>query len=292
MIFHIGYHKTGTSWLQEEIFTIDNGFNALLNHKEVDEYIHNPNIFMFDCNHIQRTLDSRKIEGLVPIVSSEILCGSPYNGGAKSYENSLKLKQVFPDAKIIIGVRNQIDYIGSIYNQYIKTGGVLRLKEFLYNGKSNPSHEGWSFSYLYYANLIAQYKNLFGEDSVYVFDYESMDDKKQFLADLAVFCELDNTFLSEEKEDVLVNSSLSKIGVVGMRYINRLYRSDNHPSALVNLPLDRRAFIKAFKLIGRKDDYSQIAKNISPGDLELLSKHNRLLKKHISDLSEKYEVIL
>ena len=231
MLIHIGYHKTGTSWLQERYFTSDNGYVQVLNHEEVSRLIDRVRWLEFQPEKIQKLVEGRIAEDRVPVISSEILSGSPFAGGASSYENLLKLNRAFPDAKILITIRNQIDYISSIYNQYIKTGGVLTVSDFLHYQSQSYSNTFWQYSHIRYAGLVNEYKSVFGNESVLVFQYEEFDDKVSFDKNL-------NAFLGRNthREEILgggkrVNLSLGFLSVQTLRLVNKFYRSFNNPSS-------------------------------------------------------------
>ena len=70
--------------------------------------------------------------GLIPVLSYERLSGNPHSGGYDSKEIANRLVQVFPDAKILIVIREQKDIILSTYKQYIIEGGACTVKRYLH----------------------------------------------------------------------------------------------------------------------------------------------------------------
>lgn len=93
-IIHIGLHKTGTTFLQKEIFPL---------------------------------LD-------LDIVSYEDLSGIPQilNFPVKFRYNLIPiLKKITPDAIILIGWRDQKEWVNSLYNEYVKLGGTLKIDDYI-----------------------------------------------------------------------------------------------------------------------------------------------------------------
>jgi hypothetical protein len=65
-------------------------------------------------------------EGLLPIVSFPRLSGHPYSGGYDSRPIADRIAQVFPEARILIVIREQRSTIVSTYKQYVHAGGEGR----------------------------------------------------------------------------------------------------------------------------------------------------------------------
>ena len=65
-------------------------------------------------------------KGLVPVLSNEEFSGNPHSGSYQSLENARRLHRIFPEAKVLIVIRRQVDQILSSYKQYVSRGGALR----------------------------------------------------------------------------------------------------------------------------------------------------------------------
>ena len=76
---------------------------------------------------LQRIVD----EGLSPVVSFERFSGNPFSGGYDSKEIADRLVQVFPDARVLVVVREQRSMIVSTYKQYVREGGALPPSKFM-----------------------------------------------------------------------------------------------------------------------------------------------------------------
>jgi len=106
IVLHLGLHKTGTSFLQYEVFKNMEGVNLLIKPYDIRNI------------HIEK--------GRINILTGEGFSRSLPHWGPTSREETLHhLKKLFPDAKIIVGFRERGTWLRSCYGQYV-TG---------YNGK-------------------------------------------------------------------------------------------------------------------------------------------------------------
>lgn len=198
MLIHIGYHKTATTWLQKEIFSHkDKGFYPLQprdgDPRPQPKVMAKPFFCIhdldFDAAYVQNKVRERcDIEdGIIPVISNERLSGEPFFGGDDSRRIAEKLHATFPEAKILIGIREQISMIESFYHQYIVEGGTLSLKNFL--NLSRPRRPcQFKIENFEYDKLIHLYQSLFGIENVMVFAYEELrNDPKDILRRLSNF---------------------------------------------------------------------------------------------------------
>ena len=110
IFFHIGLHKTGTTFLQKAVFP---------KWKDI-EYIVWPNLEIF------LRLDPKKTY----LVSREGLSGQNWAPHEVRDRSMKKLSELFPGAKIIISFRNHVGYINSSYRQYLQRGGTLVFEKY------------------------------------------------------------------------------------------------------------------------------------------------------------------
>lgn len=109
LIIHIGLHKTGSSFLQHCVFPKIKGIN----------YIYKPENPLF-----VPILASRK-----NLMSDEEISRSmPHKDNTFKIIN--KLHKTYPNAKIIVGIRDCRSWFKSCYAQYVKTGGSMMINEY------------------------------------------------------------------------------------------------------------------------------------------------------------------
>jgi hypothetical protein len=174
ILFHVGYHKTATTWMQREFFQHHVGFHEVLSHDQVAELITDPLNFDFEAGAVQSVMEAqRDRSGLVNVVSAETLCGHPFYGGREGPLFARRVKAVAPRAKILFTIREQKRAMVSTYMQYIARGGSLSPDEFF--GDHTVKHAYYFFNYRHflYDRLVKQYMDLFGEDRVLVVTTES-----------------------------------------------------------------------------------------------------------------------
>ncbi|KPK84170.1 MAG: hypothetical protein AMS27_10740 [Bacteroides sp. SM23_62_1] len=222
LIFHIGYPKTATRWFQERFFPyIRNA--KLIDKSDIYKNIIEQNGYSFDPEHARMKFQHAGNQKYL-IFSSHELVGTNYHfdlHGYLSKENARRIKELYPDALIIIFIRNQPDIIVSSYIQYIEEGGTYSIKKYLNHKRFNHINRFplFSYSYFEYHKIIELYKELFGEKNVYVFLYEHFNqDPAKFLKE---FCQLFNFQINVETVNISrVNQSYRKMIISLARTIN------------------------------------------------------------------------
>jgi hypothetical protein len=141
-------HKTATTFLQEEVFSKIEDINFV------------------DC-------ETYFLEGIpednerITLVSCEELEGNPYFPQTihrKIIFNGIK--SIYPDARIILGIREKFSHIKSLYTQYVRKGGTKSFNEFKKEMLYSPK--------LDYDRLIETLRCLFGENNVLIYRYEDL----------------------------------------------------------------------------------------------------------------------
>ena len=172
-LLHIGYHKTGTTWLQRHVFGDPMaGFSQMGGAQRLIAV----NAFDFRPKRIRKQMERQmgraQAQGLVPVLSSERLSGEPHFGGYDSELIADRLAAVFPDARILMVVREQTSMFLSIYKEYIRRGGAATLRQYLATPRDGYWLPQFRFEFLEYHRLIRYYQDLFGAESVKVLPYE------------------------------------------------------------------------------------------------------------------------
>ena len=102
-IFHIGFHKTGTTWFQNYYypFVTNASYINAINTKDI---FVDKNAFDTNYENLKLIDDSNTL-----IFCHEELSGNIHTGGMNAYVTkgiANRIKSIYPDAKIIIFIRN------------------------------------------------------------------------------------------------------------------------------------------------------------------------------------------
>ena len=179
VLVHIGYHKAASTWLQRELFDDRTGYRWLgkrpSSHPVRRLVRERP--LEFDAEGVRRAfaplIADAEHAGVVPVVSFERLSGHPFSGGFDVDLVGERVAKVFPDARVLIVVREQRSMILSTYKQYVQVGGAAPLRHFLEPavGRSLrvPLFDG---RYFEYDHLVRHYQGLFGRERVLTLPFE------------------------------------------------------------------------------------------------------------------------
>lgn len=140
---HIGLHKTGTTFLQNEIFP------------------------KMNVNYIYKWKDEHRIKKDKNLISNENLSGNPFEQYTDKRNVLLRgIKATYPHGKIILGLRNKKEIIASLYSQWILGGGTESFDFFYTKMVDNP--------HLDYQKLYRFLRMLFGENNIFIYQYEQL----------------------------------------------------------------------------------------------------------------------
>jgi c-di-GMP-related signal transduction protein len=130
----------------------------------------------FSVRKVQEITNERIVANKVNIISAERLSGHPYSCGYDAELIMLRIKECFPDGKIIIVQREVKSFTLSVYKQMVKEGYCGKLKDFLDTNdwKSNQNRT----KYLSQQPLINSYLSKF--DSVLILSFEDLISNKPF----------------------------------------------------------------------------------------------------------------
>ena len=105
-------------------------------------------------------------------ISSEGLSGMGYgsfNNGALIKVIANRIKNIFPNAKIIIIIRNQKAALESLYKDDVKYGYLNDFKSWFIGKRNNCG-----LDYFKYSKMIEVYQEIFGNDNVKVLLFEKL----------------------------------------------------------------------------------------------------------------------
>lgn len=256
-IIHIGYPKTATTWFFQYFYPcIKNSERIYFDDLIID---YEKNIF-----ELRNSIVSQEDQSV--ILMSHVFSGLVnfnYNEGyyRKFFINHLK--KHFPEATIVIFLRNQLDFLASGYSSYVMRGGTFTVEK-LFGKKRENIQSVFSLEYLNYCNLIELYQNFYGKENVHVFCYEEfLNNNINFLEEFIVRLnlEVDMNLISTEK----VNEKFRKRLIWLVRQSNFLYSKGPGPKRYyINIPWLHEAILKKVSRMnknsfwGPKLDYHEI----------------------------------
>lgn len=190
ILIHPGFHKTGTTYLQECVFSNETIFNDLCSHQEVHELLVKPHDLEFNPGAFRELIGSRLSpldSRVTDVVSSEILSGTMFTGSRDSAVLAERLQSVWPQAKIVFTIRAQGPWMRSVYIQYLKRGGRKSFEQFLRH-TPEPGYHWFATALLEYDKLVFRYASLFGLNRIIVLPQELLQaDRTCFLQHLFQF---------------------------------------------------------------------------------------------------------
>ncbi len=201
-LIHVGLHKTASTFLQSSVWPLLSNFTYLsrpyTQHNHAFNQLQYADDSLYDPDMLKQELAKIPNENL--LISDESFSGKPLSF---SYINrsiiAQRLHDQFPDAEIILFLRDQNDIIKSHYSSYIKMPfGVKAIDELLYKPKDNYTYKDYlahpyhfEMSSLYYntndvylhldcfkySGLIELYSRLFKKCHVFLYEDFKADPK-------------------------------------------------------------------------------------------------------------------
>lgn len=211
---HIGLHKTGTTYIQSTLLPNLAGVSLVrgwFSHREII------------AKDFSKTL----------VISDESLSGALFSG---DYYNDFlrkvqKLKTLYQNPKIIIGIRKHDSFLLSSYKQYLHEKGTGEFSA-LFNKEDTgliKQHE------LLLTQKLTHLKEVFSD--VFIYSQESLRERPQdFLDGLCRFLEVENNIvladLKRSKSNVGVNT---KFQVSTLKRLNKLNKALERIHPLLSL---------------------------------------------------------
>lgn len=163
VFFHVGYHKTGTTWMQNELFPKLNikYLGRIYNSKKNAD--HN-----FSGKGLGEIISLAKKQTEDVLISDE---GIMTDQSPKQVAQ--QIKRHFAGAKIILSIRNQNDLINSRINHASKR--FYLQKKLAYECKSENIN-GEAFEFYDFENTFNIFSKYFGSDAVHIIVYERLFD--------------------------------------------------------------------------------------------------------------------
>jgi hypothetical protein len=190
-VVHIGYHKTATTWFQKAFYpAVTNA--RFIPRAAVREALLDVTAFKFDPDEARAAMGIG--EGDAVTICEEGLSGYLHNGGMAGHlsrEMAFRIREVWPDAQIVVFIRSQPAIIAASYQQYVRGGGTFSIRRYLFPETYLKGARGelakaprFLFDHYEFGPLIEHYRAVFGADNVHVFPYEAFArDRLAFLDD-------------------------------------------------------------------------------------------------------------
>jgi len=136
-----------------------------------------------------------------------------------------RINDSFSEVKIIMNIRSQQTWIPSYYSEWVSSGGLLGLHDFI---ESIFGNETLIAHYIDWFPLVSYLYKLFGSERVLICPFEELKKSPQGMADrIFDFLEVPRVQLIDESP---VNPSISKEVLPLRRFLNHLVRFDNGTS--------------------------------------------------------------
>jgi len=240
LLIHIGYHKTGTTWLQNELFRSENNVFEPLSLQAKGRSTLSWDFLIGQDGYLLSSFESNKEVikasllkilkqkggccSKVFVLTSERFSGHPHAGGFEAKILANRLNDIFPKAKILIVIREQRSFIKSLYFQYLsKVGaGVLSLKRYLCLPYDTIPY--FSPNNLNFNLLVEYYFELFGRENVLVLPYELFKlDPIEYVGKIGIFINREIE-IDESRFQVLHNTNRRTFVLYYFRYLNFFIR--------------------------------------------------------------------
>ena len=194
-IIHIGLHKTGTRFLQGEVFQQLDSNEFSVNPEplwsKLRAAVRGPGdraaaeAAREAVNNWRNSGDNRKL-----VLSEPHISGDMYSCHFDYYQNLQLIKQLFPDAVILFFVRNQADWLHSAYRQQLVRSPGIPINVFLnhYEGEFKPRLNRRVFGArnlealnLRFLAIYRQYAAAYGASRVYLFRQEDLKNSSELV---------------------------------------------------------------------------------------------------------------
>lgn len=228
-LVHIGFHKTGTTWLQTGLFRTEPFFLGW-NSMDIASTIILTHSLDWSTDaaraELSRRVASPPQASALAVMSWERLSGSPHAGGYDSALIAERLHDLYPETRVLIGIREQRSMIEALYRQYVRDGGIASLSGYL-RPRNAAEIPQFRFDHLAYDRLVSHYIDMFGPERVLVLPYEKLvADQAGYVEEICRFCGLERpiqpadaqtygglrpttTLLKRQANKVIVRNSLS-----------------------------------------------------------------------------------
>jgi hypothetical protein len=223
-VLHIGFHKTGTTTLQRNVFPRIEG-SAYVGptgplaplFRGLAETVWAADDDAFRPASLRGLFADVRGDAPALVVSHESFSRYVYDERIPS-----RLLDLMPDARVLVCVRNQRTMVRSLYHQYLVKGGYERFEDWIRSEKLHPN-------YVQYDITLEHYQNVFGAERVRAVAYEDLKERPdQFVAEIMRYVRPEAPVPTIDLGSRPENTSLSDPTRAVLRHVNRLFVRSNH----------------------------------------------------------------
>ncbi len=192
VFFYVGLPKTGSAFLRQEVFTKLDTSRVCVNPEDVVNVVQKMHASHYSPANIDAVKNAAakafgNIDQDIVLVTDLDLVGLAVDNFRRFEEITDFMKELFPEASIIITLRNQVDWLLSLY-KHTTTGLDVSITEFLnfsggkFNSKQRedfPNVDALDFNF---AEKCEYYVKAFGKENVHVLLNEDMVSDPEGLA--------------------------------------------------------------------------------------------------------------
>jgi len=237
LFIHVGLHKTGTTFLQHEVFPKLKSLQ-LLEGGETANWLRRlatEEDSSFDPAVYQEYFYPL-VEAGPTLISHEGLSGATYLRYVNQTRTADRLLRLFPHANIILSIRRQDTFLVSLYLNFIEGGGSASLAKFLGYENGKFINEYWAYGHqvnlpMFRFDYIAQlYADRF-DGGICILPFERMTN------DIADYMQCLCQYVGEAEvpavRNIVHNKSYGKYQLLLARALNRFFLSPMNPDGII-----------------------------------------------------------
>ena len=223
---HIGLHQAGSTFIQAELLPKLKKITPITFYE--NNFLNEEILYLCQCSDLYYDdTCEKKIQNLIKnkkniFISSEAFSGIRYNVYTSGYTNvsvAKRLKNIFENPKILIGIRNQKSMIESLYKGLVHYGYLGDFENFFREHLRNCQ-----FDIFKYHTLIKFYEDFFGKENVHVYLYENFFNKDN-AKDVLMRMGIDTEGIENVNFNRRINSTFSPLALKFSFLINRIFGS-------------------------------------------------------------------
>lgn len=289
--WHVGIHKTATTWLQNGLFK-DHPEISLVNDPKqpwncpVVSYIVSTKERHYSADEATRRLheqaEKRNDSATKAIVvSAERLSGHPISGHYDRFKIARRITNLYGDQNAAIVVRDPVTLIPSIYQQMVREGFDGKYEEMIkMSSWKSPSFDLLAYKFRV---VIKMYIKIFGKKKFKVLFFENLkSNQKDYVKE---WCKtLKVSVYYPENIDEKSNSRWGREKIGMMALMNKFRKSSLRPGGVIGIYESIKKYNRVLRLLQRM--LSPYTKEYHPSEEDLnylrekFSKYTNLRKEY------------